>query len=164
MSTESPSTTSSEMAAEYVNPVIMATKSVFETMLGVTPQRTGLSLKETTSPQYELSAVIGFTGKAAGTIVVSFSREAALGVLERMIGIVATELDDEVTDAIGEVTNMIAGSAKAQMERLQLRLSIPNIISGEGHKVVYPSNVKPMLLDFDSEIGKFSIEVGFSGI
>ena len=56
--------------ADYVNPVLIAARTVFERMLGCTPKRTGLTLKKTMSPKHELSAVIGITGKAAGTIVV----------------------------------------------------------------------------------------------
>lgn len=160
----SASATSGSMTAEYINPVISATKSVFETMLDCTPTRTGLMLKETMSPRHELSAVIGVTGKVAGTIVVSMSHSAALGVLERMLGIKAPEINTEVCDAVGELTNMIAGSAKSQLERLELSISIPNLISGSNHNVHYPSNVQPICIVFDSEIGPFAIEVGFTGL
>lgn len=160
MTTAAPSAGS--MTAEYINPVISATKNVFETMLDCTATRTGLMLKETMSPRHELSAVIGVTGKVAGTIVVSMSESAALGVLDRMVGIKAPEINTEVCDAVGELTNMIAGSAKAQLERLELSISIPNIVSGKNHNVHYPSNVQPICIVFDSEIGPFAIEVGFA--
>ncbi|MGE3313461.1 MAG: chemotaxis protein CheX [Planctomycetaceae bacterium] len=155
---------SSAMTAEYINPVISATRTVFETMLNCTPTRTGLALKDDRSPLYELSAVIGISGKAAGTIVVSLSHRAALQVLSRMVGIEATSINTEVCDAVGELTNMIAGSAKAQMERLQLSISIPNVVSGKDHEVHFPSNVRPICIQFDSEIGEFAILVGFSGL
>ena len=93
-------TSNSALTADYINPVISATRNVFETMLNVTPNRTGLMLKETMSPTHELSAVIGVTGKAAGTIVLSLSRSAALQILDRMVGIEATEIDTDVCDAV----------------------------------------------------------------
>jgi chemotaxis protein CheX len=160
MSTVAPS--KSALTAEYINPVISATSTVFETMLDCKPERTGLMLKETASPKHEVSAVIGVTGKAAGTIVLSLSRGTALEVLNRMVGIETTEITADVCDAVGELTNMIAGSAKAQMERLELSISIPNVISGPGHIIHYPSNVKPICIVFESEIGPFTIEVGFT--
>lgn len=155
---------SSAVTAEYINPVISATRTVFETMLSCTPTRTGLAIKEDGAPLHELSAVIGISGKTAGTIVVSLSEKAALQVLTRMVGIEATSINTEVCDAVGELTNMIAGSAKAQMERLQLSISIPNIVSGKNHEVHFPSNVRPICIQFDSEIGEFAIQVGFSGM
>ena len=162
MSTVAPS--ASELTADYINPIIAATRTVFETMLDCTPKRTGLVLKETMAPKHELSAVIGVTGKVAGTIVLSMSRPAAIGVLDRMVGIKATELNTDVCDAIGELTNMIAGTAKAKMERLQLSISIPNIVSGKDHEIHYPSNVTPTCIVYESEIGPFAIEVGFTGL
>jgi chemotaxis protein CheX len=155
---------SSALTAEYINPVISATRTVFETMLGCTPTRTGLALKDDKTPSYELSAVIGISGKTAGTIVLSLSQVAAIRVLNRLVGVEATSINSEVCDAVGELTNMIAGSAKAQMERLQLAISIPNVVSGKNHEVHFPSNVRPICIEFDSEIGKFAIQVGFSGL
>jgi chemotaxis protein CheX len=150
--------------ATYVNPVISATKTVFETMLNCTPRRTGLALKENLSPPHEVSAVIGVTGKAAGTIVLSLSRQTAFEVLNRLVGVQAKEVNSEVCDAVGELTNMIAGAAKAQMAQLALSISIPNIISGPNHVVHYPSNVTPISIVFDSDLGPFAIEVGFAGL
>lgn len=152
----------STLTAEFVNPILLAVKSVFETMLGCSPKRTKLSLKENMHPRYELSAVIGVTGRAAGTIVLSLSKAAAVNVLERMVGTKTEEINTEVCDAVGELTNMVAGSAKAQLAQLELSISIPNIVSGKEHHVHYPSNVTPLCIIFDSEIGPFAIEVGFS--
>lgn len=162
MTTAAP--TASALTAECINPVISSTLTVFETMLNVTPVRTGLALKSSREPAHAISAVIGVTGKIAGTIVLSMSSTASFGVLDRMVGIEATEINADVCDAIGELTNMIAGAAKAQMEKLELSISIPNIISGPNHNVHYPSNVQPICIDFDSDIGAFAIEVGFTGI
>ena len=154
----------SARTAEYINPVLSATKSVFETMMGITPKRTALLLKETMEPHYEISAVIGVTGKVAGTIVLSMSEKAAFGVLDRLLGIEADEINTEVCDAIGELTNMIAGQAKLKMEHLELSISIPNIVSGKNHTIHYPSNVRPICIVFESEIGPFAVEVGFAGL
>ena len=162
MSTAAP--TKSELTADYINPVISATRTVFETMLDCTPVRTELVLKEKMTPKFEVSAVIGVTGKAAGTIVLSLARCTALEVLNRMIGIEAEEINTEVCDAVGELTNMIAGTAKAKLEQLELSISIPNIISGKDHNIHYPSNVTPICIVFDSEIGPFAVEVGFTSL
>jgi chemotaxis protein CheX len=150
------------MTTEFINPIISATKTVFETMLGCVPERSGLVLKESMEPRYEVSAVIGITGKVAGTMVLSLSQGAALQVLNGMLGIEADEVNADVCDAIGELTNMIAGQAKSKMEHLNASLSIPNIVSGKNHEIHYPSNVTPICVLFSSDIGPFAIEVGFS--
>jgi len=134
-------------------------------MLGCTPTRTGLKFRETEMPGYELSAVIGISGKIAGTIVLSLPLETAGHVLDRMLGTdspSATEMTSEICDSVGELANMIAGSAKAQMEKLELSISIPNVVSGKAHEIRFPSNVRPICLNYMSEIGPFAIEAGFS--
>ena len=64
--------TASTRAVDCVNPVISATRNVFEIMLGCSPQRKGLMLKGEGTPRHEMSAVIGITGRTSGTLVLSF--------------------------------------------------------------------------------------------
>jgi chemotaxis protein CheX len=164
MTTSAPPARSSVLTAEYVNPVISATRSVFEMMLNCVPNRTGLRMRTLQDPRHEVSAVIGVSGKAAGTIVVNLSQHAACEVLRRMVGSETTEITAEVCDAVGELTNMIAGSAKAQLAKYELSISLPNVISGSDHTVHFPSDVTPMVIAFESEIGPLTIEVGFTGV
>lgn len=156
------STVTSTMTAEYVNPVISATKDVFGMMLNCTPKRSGLQLKGEDTPSHDVSAVISVTGeKSRGTIILSFSKSVAIQALERMLGNKETEINHQVCDAVGELANMIAGAAKAQLAHLDLSIGIPNIVVGPNHRVVYSSEMQPICILFNSEIGDFLIEVGF---
>jgi chemotaxis protein CheX len=151
--------------ADYVNPVIRATRDVFEMMLGCTPKRVGLTLKtEDAQNPFAISAVIGITGRATGTIVFYVSESTALQALQRMTGTEASRVDEHVCDAVGELTNMIAGAAKAQLAELQLSISIPNVVHGDRHSVYFPSHVTPFRILFDSELGPFCVEVGFTAL
>jgi chemotaxis protein CheX len=153
---------SSAATADYVNPVIKATRDVFEMMLGCTPKRVGLRLKDDQPGTFAVSGVIGITGRAVGTIVFCMSEKMAKEVLKRMVGTEAPSINAEVCDAVGELTNMIAGAAKSQLAHLELSISLPNVISGDPHSVHYPSEIKPFIILFDSELGSFAIEAGFS--
>jgi len=153
------------LISEYVNPVLSATRDVFEMMLGCTPKRTGLKIKEMqTCSQYAVSGVIGVTGRAVGTIVLCLPKQMAIDVLQRMVGTETDSITAEVCDAVGELTNMIAGAAKAQLAHLNLSLSLPNVVRGESYDVSYPSDVSPFCILFESELGPFVIEVGFSKV
>ncbi|HET6426632.1 MAG TPA: chemotaxis protein CheX [Planctomycetaceae bacterium] len=163
MSACAPSAPNSSLTAEYVNPIITATRSVFEMMLGCVPTRTGLRLKEPGEHSHDVSAVIGISGRAQGTIVVSLTRESACAVVERMIGEKETEINAVVCDAVGELTNMIAGSAKAQLAKYELSISLPNVIAGHNYVMHSPSDVQSMIMSFNSEIGPFWIEIAFTG-
>lgn len=150
----------SSLTAEYVNPLIDATKQVFQTMLGCTPTRTGLSLRGMAETNYEISAIVGLSGRASGAVVLTLPTETALSVLDRLVGMERLEVTDEVCDAVGELASMIAGFAKSRLERLSLSASVPSIVTGTDHQVRFPSNVHPICVYFESEIGDFAIEVG----
>lgn len=152
------------LTAEYINPVISATRSVFEMMLDCVPTRTGLRLKTQGEASQEVSAVIGVSGSAAGTIIVGLPLSVACAVLERMVGDSATTVTPAVCDAVGELTNMIAGAAKAQLAKYELSISLPNVIAGSKYIMHSPADSQPMVISFDSDIGPFVIEVAFSDL
>ena len=160
MSTAAPA--ASPVSVDYVNPVIQATIDVFRKMLNCKAWRVDLQLKQSTKPLHELSAIIGVSGKATGTYVLSLSKQVSLEILRRMVGIEASEIDADVCDAAGEILNMIAGQTKAKLQKLELSISLPSMITGKDHDIRYPSDVRPICVLFDSEIGPYAIEVGFS--
>src|SRR5262245_52662195 len=99
------------MNVELINPFVAATSDVFKTMLSCTLTRGKVGLKQEHARMYEVSGLIGLSGKCRGMVVVSLSRDTALAVTEKMLGARPEGLNAEVADAIGEVTNMIAGGA-----------------------------------------------------
>jgi len=106
--------------------------------------------------------VIGLSGKAIGTVVLSLSKEVAVQAASTMLMAEYTELNDDVIDAVGELTNMVAGAAKAELEQYDLSISLPNVITGKGHEIRFPSNVSPICVLFESQWGDLSLEVGLA--
>ncbi len=51
-----------------------------------------------------------------GQLCVSFTKGALLDISQRLLGEELTELDEVALDVAGEVTNMVTGVAKAQLE------------------------------------------------
>ncbi len=152
----------SRLTAAIVNPLMGSTRDVFTMMLGCEPVRESLTLRNSKVPAYDLSAVIGITGGATGTVVFSVARQTALNIVERMLGMKVEEVNADVLDAVGEITNMIAGSAKAKFASLNLSISTPNIISGSNHEIHYPTSIQPICLNYQSDVGKFCLEAGFA--
>ncbi len=93
-------------------------------------------------------------------VVLSLSREAAINAAATMIGEKLHSIDADVADAVGELTNMIAGAAKAQLEHLQLSVSLPTVITGKSHCIDFPKNVMPICIPFDCKWGPVTVEVG----
>lgn len=152
------------MQVDYINPFIAAMRHVFKTMLGCELRRGQLELLRRDSPQHEVSGVIGLSGRAVGTVVLSFSKPVALKAASTMLMSDMEDLNDDVLDAVGELTNMVAGGAKAKLEQYRLQLSLPSVVTGKGHAVHFPSEVTPIGIPFETDWGMLTLEVGFAPV
>ncbi len=103
------------MKAEYINPFLVSTISTFKTMLGCVLTRGTPYITNGSQPVHEVSGVIGLSGKAIGMVVVGLDREAALRATEAMLHERPPEINDDVVNAVGEVANIIAGGAGANL-------------------------------------------------
>ena len=148
------------MKAEYINPFVNAAVEVFSTMLKCELVRGPLSLNANFQPAHEVSGIIGLSGRASGTVVVSLNREVALSATEMMLGGRPSSIDSDVIDAIGEITNMIAGRAKAGLEALAMSLALPTVITGKNHTIRFGSNAQTICIPYTCPWGELSVEVG----
>ena len=148
------------MKVEYINPFLSAAVSVFNTMLGATLSRGEPFLKNGSQPNHEVSGMIGLSGKAKGMVVLSMSREAALGAAGTLLGEEQKEINADVADAVGELTNMVAGAAKAQLDHLNMSVGLPTVITGKAHCIEFPRNTTPICIPFESKWGPVAVEVG----
>lgn len=153
-------TTCAPVNVEFINPFLVSTTTVFRTMAACELSRGKPYLADTVQPTHEISGVIGLSGKAIGTVVLSLGETVALKVTEAMLGEAPAGMNGDVVDAIGELTNMIAGAAKAQMEHLEMSVSLPSVIMGRDHRVGFPGDIQPIAIPFDSEWGPICVEVG----
>jgi chemotaxis protein CheX len=148
------------MRVEFINPFVVATQNVFQTMLGSTLARGAVSLKHSHAPTFEVSGLIGLGGMLQGMVVVSVGRTTALKAAEILLGSPLDELNDDVMDAVGELTNMIAGAAKTQLARYQLSIGLPTVICGRSHSIKFPSGSPQLIIPFESDLGPVCVEVG----
>jgi chemotaxis protein CheX len=152
------------MKVEFLNPFISGTLNVFRTMLNCELTRGEPGLKRNHAPEYEVSGLIGLSGKAHGIVVVSLGRTTALRLTETLLGQAPPDLNADVVDAVGELANMIAGSAKAQLEEYDLSVSLPSVICGKNHTLGYPSRATPIMIPFTSELGPVCIDVALEEV
>jgi chemotaxis protein CheX len=147
------------MNVAYVNPFISSTIETFKTMMkiDVVPQKP--ALKQTNDPMYDISGIIGLSGSAQGSISLSFPRIVALKTVSAMIGTEIKIVGPDITDAIGEIVNIIAGNAKQNLTQYNLTISLPNVIVGKDHSVVAPSGTATIVVPFTSALGNFAMEV-----
>ncbi|MBZ2185810.1 MAG: chemotaxis protein CheX [Bryobacter sp.] len=118
---------------EIVNWVESATKEVFQTMLGLDATVGEHFIEE---PDKGLSmgviGIIGLVGDWTGTAVVSCSSPLACRVANTLFMQEYAYVNDEVLDAVAEITNMIIGNLKNNLELKlgTMGLSIPAVVFG----------------------------------
>lgn len=148
------------MKAEYINPFVNCTMNVFKTMLDMKPVKGKLRLKEDNKTQHDISGIIGLSGKASGTVVLCFEKKVAFKVVEGLLKSPVNDINSDVTDAIGEMANMVAGRAKVELNKFgfDISISVPSVIIGN-HSVASPRDIPTIIIPFTCEHGEFSVEV-----
>lgn len=145
-----------------IDPFALATIDVFKTALGCEIRRDGASLKETCAPEFEVSGVISLSGKMYGAVALSVSLPVAIKLVEAMLDVRVEEINSDVTDAVGELTNMIAGGAKTSLTHYELSLGLPQVITERRCEIEYPPSVRPVCIAFGSDWGALAVEVGLA--
>ncbi len=149
------------MDVKLINPFINATLNVLQTMAFIKCQAGKPYLKEDSVAKGDVSGVIGFTGESNGTVSVTFDELCILKVVSNMFGEEMKELNDEVSDAVGEITNMISGQARQELEKMGRLFhgAIPSVITGKNHKIESTAKGPKIAIPFTTDAGTFTIIV-----
>ena len=147
------------MDVEFINPFLTSAVNVLKTM-AFTEARPGRPLIKKTSTAFgDITGVIGMASETlSGSMILSFSQSCILQVLAKMLQEEPkTRIDEEVVDAVGELTNMICGGAKAELAKLDHRFDIatPTMIVGKSADVSYHFGTPTITVPFETAHGNF---------
>jgi len=150
------------MDVQYINPFVLAIKRVFETMVR-TKVRVGKPfVKHDPCASADVSGVIGFSGDAAGCVVLSFPSAVAVQAASKFAGTSIDESHPDFADAIGELANMVAGNAKKEFHGMNVSISLPSVIIGKEHMVSTSRSAPRIVIPCETELGSMYVEVGMS--
>lgn len=133
-------------------------------MLSSSCEKGNIGVSTAKKSPHEITALIGLSGEAKGTVELSFPTTTALTMVSKMLMIESKELDSTTIDGVGEIVNIVAGSAKSKFVRGEgkpIDLSLPNVIMGDDYTVEYPSGTTWIEVPFKSELGPFNLRVTF---
>jgi chemotaxis protein CheX len=163
MAVLTPKASAESFTAGLVVHFVTSVQEVFSTMLATavtvgTPFR-----KNDPVPQYDVSAVIGFSGNIVGSMVLCFDRATALRVVQALSGAPVMDDSQDFADAIGELGNMVAGAAKKHFNTVA-SISLPSVIVGHGHSVARMHDVPSIIIPCATPLGSFGIEVSIKTV
>ena len=109
----------------------VAAREVFELMLGCQ-----LSI-EATADESDLgvTSMVGLAGQLCGLLSIRCNEKAATLMTSKMLGVPLDKVGSEVSDALGEICNMVAGNFKNKIAGLSdgCMLSPPTVITGSDY-------------------------------
>lgn len=104
---------------------------VFETMLGRPVSEIDPSWM---SDADRLTAAVHFAGESAGALLLECSKAHACLLAEMLTGIPHLRVDEDVLDALAELTNMIGGNLKSALHG-GAGLSMPTVVEGSDYSM-----------------------------
>ncbi|TSA46851.1 MAG: chemotaxis protein CheX [Deltaproteobacteria bacterium] len=148
------------MNVQFINSFLEGTIEVLKTMAMVEPTVGKPYLKKGNQAKGDVSGIIGLTGSARGSLAVSFSEKSILLIVSNMIGEKYMEINDEVRDAVGEITNMIAGVARKKLESqgYNITAAIPTVVSGKDHAILHVLGGASIIVPFEVGNGAFYVD------
>ena len=151
------------MNVDFINPFLSSMTNVLVTMASLSPKVNGPKIKADNLPPGDITGIITMSSpKAIGTLALSFTKEVILHIATNMLDDKFTEIDDEVADLVGELTNMVTGGAKSLLESkgYDFDMTTPTVIRGQGQKVSHGEGTV-IVIPFNTDVGDFYVEVCF---
>ncbi|MEW6388423.1 MAG: chemotaxis protein CheX [Thermodesulfobacteriota bacterium] len=151
------------MNVAFINPFLAATLTVLKTMAFTEAKSGKPFLKNDHVSRGDVSGIIGITGPPNGSMSLTFSAPCIIKVVSNMLGEDFPEVNDEIKDAVGELTNMISGTARNELgnQGYTFRISIPIVVAGPGHEIRHQCKAPTIAIPFDTDSGPFVVEVSF---
>ena len=152
------------MRVEFINPFLMSMMNVMSTMAMIELKPSKPQKKEGLVAVGDVSGLIGMVApQIKGSLSVTFDKQLALSVMQNMLGESPSEINEEVADMVGEITNMVAGGAKRLLGEsgFEFDMATPVVVSGSGHTINHKVDGELILIPFSSDQGNASVEFCF---
>jgi len=141
-----------ENVEKYIQSFIKVCESVFRDFCKteVKAGETFYLTKNKKDMGWDISGIIGLSGQISGAVSLSMKDKTAFKVTKTLTGIDHSAFDADVTDATGEIINIITGNIKKEFEdSYRTAISLPSIVQGKGHRIIWPSkNIKIICIPF----------------
>jgi len=152
------------MNVEFINPFLSSMLNVMSTMaqMELIPEKP--KLKKNEVAMGDVSGLIGMVSEQTkGSLSITFDKDLALATMKGMVGEGPDEINEEITDLVGEITNMVTGGAKRMLSEkgIEFDMATPMVVSGINHTINHKADGPIVIIPLKSEHGKAFIEFSF---
>jgi chemotaxis protein CheX len=141
---------------------------VFSMMLEMEVEYTG-SVSDLRASESGLISLVGITGDWGGSGIFCCPPPLAALIFSRMLGVELNHnkgIDEEVLDAVAEITNMLIGNVKNALEDIvgPLAISVPTVIHGKNFQFRNAAGLQGVALGFMAEGHPFEIRIALAPV
>ncbi|WDE11108.1 chemotaxis protein CheX [Thalassomonas haliotis] len=152
------------MNVEFINPFLASMLNVMSTMaqMELAPEKP--KLKKDEVAMGDVSGLIGMVSdQAKGSLSITFEGPLAIATMKNMVGEGPDEINEEITDLVGEITNMVTGGAKRMLSEkgIEFDMATPMVVSGNNHTIHHKAEGPVVIIPLNSPHGKAFIEFSF---
>ena len=153
------------MDAKIINIFIGATVNILSTVASTTAEIQKPKRKKDQLSKSEASSVIELSGNTTGTIAISFTETCILGIVSAMFGEAINELNEEITDAVGEISNMICGQATNKFGEFDatLKAVFSKTVEGKDQPLSHIPNASIISIPITTNHGEITMELSLKG-
>lgn len=110
----------------------------------------------------DVSGIVGLIqDKLEGTLTLCFTSDSVRKLIPRLLGDTVQITPEVVSDAVGELTNMVFGQIKTELNERghHLRFGMPSVVQGSGHFINHLHEGQYMVIPFEMENSAFQVHV-----
>ena len=155
------------MNVDFINPFLQSLLNVISTManMELTPGKP--SLKKDSLAKGDVSGLIGMIGpQTKGSLSITFEQKLILEIMQNMLGENPGMINEDISDLVGEITNMVTGGAKNILgdKGYEFEMATPVVVVGNGHSISHKAHGKKIIMPFTSPHGSAYIEICFEPV
>ena len=153
------------MDVEFINPFVSSTVNVLRTMAATELKVGKIASKDGKLTEGVITGIIGMASEQiSGNMILSFDKLSILGIVKRLLMEDFTEVNSDVVDAVGELTNMICGGAKGELNKkgYVFDMATPVVILGERIEIKQLTDAPTLVIPFYTQDGKFVVEANLA--
>lgn len=108
-----------------------------------------------------LVGIISFTGDVPWSLMLGLPRETAMALAVKFTGMEVDFDSPDMGDIVGELANILAGDATAQLDAvgITVQMSVPTAARGSDLEMLLPGGLPSVRLNFSSSEGDFWVKV-----
>ncbi len=151
---------------DFINPFLDATLRVLDVQANVKAKAGKIVVKKKWDEfTGDVSGIIGVVSDSFnGSVVISFPEQTFLKIVSSMLGEEYHEINKDILDGAGEITNMIFGQAKVNLNEkgYGIKIALPSVVHGKNHSLSSQTQGPIVVIPFESTAGIFHVEICLS--